>query len=161
MNYEMTVLAAIIQADKPTTKLVSELTGISIRKVQTVLLELPTTFGIELSRNKEGNKEVLCIVKWGVFESGSHLKKLVQSMDLQQIKSSRVKKSEKSDALTFNDKFMRYEHSKLKNYRASLGLEGIQASSRQIPTDKSKRQNLRQALLKKHSQPNSKAAKHG
>lgn len=159
MNYEMTVLAALIQTQKPSTRKVSEVTGISLRKVQTVLQELTELFGMKLDRHKEEGTEILTVIEWGVFESGDTLQKTLSQFDLTDVARKRPKKKRTSISLISKKKA--YDTSKLKNYRASLTLEGMKASSRQIPSNKTERQHLRQALLKKYSQSGSKAVKHG
>lgn len=55
--------------------------------------------------------------------------------------------------LSLSAKQNAYHAVKLANYRASLSLEGIEASTREIPVNKEDRHLLRQALLKKHNQP--------
>lgn len=159
MNYEMTVLAALIQIPKPSTRKVAEVTGISIRKVQTVLRELTDLFEMKLERHKDEGTEVITVSDWGVFESGDTLQKNLSRFDLSGIAKHRTKKSPAENS--FSSKKKAYDSSKLRNYRASLSLEGMNASSREIPTDKTERQNLRQALLKKYSQSHNKAVKHG
>lgn len=150
MNYEMTVLAALIQTPSPSTRKVAEVTGISVRKVQTVLNELTDLFGVRLERRRKGNTEVLSIVSWGVFESGDTLKDSLSKFDLPAIAEQSARKHDTDDTLVAKQKA--YNRSKLSNYRASLSLEGITPSSRQIPTDRAERQHLRQTLLQKHSQ---------
>lgn len=159
MNYEMTVLAALIQTPNPSTREVAEVTGISIRKVQTVLRELSDLFEMKLDRHRDEGTEIITVTDWGVFESGDTLQKNLSRFDLSGIAKHRTKKYSSENSVSSKKKA--YDSSKLRNYRASLSLEGINASSREIPTEKAERQRLRQALLKKYSQSNNKAVKHG
>jgi CRISPR/Cas system type I-B associated protein Csh2 (Cas7 group RAMP superfamily) len=144
MRDEMTVLAALIQIQKPSSQNVSEATGISQEKVQKTLHNITELFGVKFQHDRTNDIEKIIIIEWGVFESGEKLRK--------KLSKSQLKKSTPPKSISFKSKKNKYDIAKLKNYRASLKLEGIKSSEREIPSDKKERQHLRQSLLKKHTQ---------
>lgn len=149
MNYEMAVLAALVQLEKPTKPSITAKTGISDQRVNRALKNLREILGLEISRvgsNKTGHYQ---IDTWGAFESGKHIQRKALALDLDEYKQDRV--------IHYNKALLKKLYAdeiKLKNYRQSLGLEGFPAADAapyltHLSTEE--RHKLRDELKKKYS----------
>ncbi len=152
MNYEMAVLAALVQLEKPTKPSITEKTGISGQRVNGALNNLREILGLAISRvgsNKTGHYQ---IDAWGAFESGKHILRKARALDLDKYKQYRV--------IHYNQALLKKLYSddvKLGNYRQSLALEGIPAAGdapdlTQLSAEE--RQALREKLKNKYRRRN-------
>jgi hypothetical protein len=70
MKYELLVLAAMTRLESPNTQAIVAATGISERKVQSVVNSLIENLGLNIERKRQGRTFHFSINSWGVFESG-------------------------------------------------------------------------------------------
>jgi hypothetical protein len=115
MNYELDVLAALVQLSEPTTQDIVEATGISERKVQNVMKALQSNLKITINKAKDGRNIRYSITSWGVFESGMILEK--------ELTKRHLNKGKKISCEFRKADF--YESVKMSNYKESSRLEGI------------------------------------
>ncbi len=71
MKYEFEVLAAIVLFKHVNIKVIVNSTGISERKIQSVIKDLYLNLGICIERRREKNSIYFFIESWGTFETGS------------------------------------------------------------------------------------------
>ena len=151
MNYEIEVLAALTQLPEPTTQEMASATGISERKVQTVIKTLQNDFKVDIKKVKQGRHIHYVITGWGVFESGDHLK---------QVLANRPTRSNRSNSKITKSTF--YESVKMSNYKESSRLEGISIeASKQPAFAKKTSSTTKRALVKKYSQYKKMSNAHG
>ncbi len=149
MNYEMTVLAALVQLEKPTKPKITEKTGISDRRVKTALKNLRDTLGIRISRLGPNKTGFYLIDSWGAFESGKKIRRKALALDLNRYKLDR--------SIQYDSSLLKKNYSdevKLSNYRQSLKLEGFHTSGSAADLNKmskSERQQLRTEMKRKFS----------
>lgn len=158
MKYELTVLAALVQLNHPTTKAIAEATRISKEKVEKVVHCLESELQMQLLK---GDDHSLTIISWGVFESGSQLENHLLSRDLLAIYKERKGSKKSVDLSDFNAKHRYFEKVKSRNYRDSLRLEGHIAGISHIPEDKTKRAELKKSMLDKYSRQGTVHKAHG
>ena len=154
MNYELYVLAAITRLEYPNTKKIVNATGISERKVQNVIQSLSRDLGIKIIRKKIGRSNYFVINNWGVFESGTVLRKKLDTIELKKDKELRlIPKKQKPVLLsTFLEKHNHFEKVKRHNFKESMRLEGYLIKIEDYPLEKSARKKCREELIKKYSQ---------
>ncbi|RLA41537.1 MAG: hypothetical protein DRR42_24565 [Gammaproteobacteria bacterium] len=147
MKYEIAVLAALVQIDKPTRPKITEQTDISAQKINSSIKNLKAILDIGIcwhGAKKTGHYQ---IESWGSFESGRKIRRKVAALQLSAYKRNREIRYD-SDLI----KKFYAEDMKLHNYRHSLKLEGLNAkdSSNHLmhltPTERNK---LRDELKKK------------
>ena len=152
MNYEIEVLAALTQLPEPTTQEMASATGISERKVQTVIKTLQNDFKVDIKKVKQGRHIRYVITGWGVFESGGHLKQVLATRP--------TNRSNRSNAKITKSTF--YESVKMSNYKESSRLEGISIeASKQPAFAKKTSSTTKRALVKKYSQYKKMCNAHG
>ncbi len=88
MKYEFEVLAALVQFKHVNTKVIVNSTGISERKVQSVLKDLHSNLGICIKKRREKNSFYFFIESWGVFETGSSIIERLYKLDLAKAKAA-------------------------------------------------------------------------
>ena len=142
MNYELDILAALIQLSEPTTQDIVAATGISERKVQNVMKTLQSDLKIEIKKSKDGRNVRYSIKSWGVFESGKVLEKELSNRHLNTCKKSTFKFS----------KAAFYESVKMSNYKESSRLEGITIHFYTSTKNSKKPTSEKNALLSKSTQ---------
>lgn len=124
MNYEMAVLAALVQLEKPTKPGITEITGISDRRVNLAINNLRDMLGVRISRVGSNKTGFYHIGAWGAFESGKKILRKARALDLNCYKNSRTIRYD-TDRL----KRLYSDEVKLANYRQSLRLEGFHPST--------------------------------
>jgi len=148
MNYEMAVLAALVQIEEPTKPNITEKTGISDQRVNIALNNLRDFLDVHISRVGSNKTGYYHIDSWGAFESGKKVLRKALALDLNYYKIDKTFKYN-SDLL----KKLYSEEVKLSNYRQSLKLEGF-SSSTHAPDlsqlSKSERQELRAEMKNKY-----------
>tara|TARA_R110002167_G_scaffold356670_1_gene571758 strand:+ start:132 stop:617 length:486 start_codon:yes stop_codon:yes gene_type:complete len=154
MKYEFEVLAAIVQFKHVNTKVIVNSTGISERKIQSVIKDLYLNLGICIERRREKNSIYFFIESWGTFETGSSIIERLYKLDLAKAKACRMasKKQRRSKLISLSDKIEYSNSIKLKNYNESLRLEGISPNKSILNTGKKELENKRAELLKYYSQ---------
>lgn len=153
MKYEFEVLAAIVQFKHANTKVIVNSTGISERKVQSVLKDLHLNLGICIERRREKNSIYFFIKSWGAFETGSSIIERLCKLDLAKVKALRMSsKKQRRKRLSLSEKIEYANSVKLKNYNESLRLEGISPKKNLLKANKQQLQNERDKLLKYYSQ---------
>lgn len=115
MDYELDVLAALVQLPEPTTQDIVAATGISERKVQNVMKALQSDLKIIINVEKDGRSIHYSVTSWGVFESGNIVEKELASRPLNKCKKSTSGLSKSAF----------YDSVKMSNYKESSRLEGI------------------------------------
>ena len=70
MNYEMAVLAALLQLDKPTNPMITETTGISSRRVSLAINNLKDILDVHISWYGPKKTGFYCIDSWGALRAG-------------------------------------------------------------------------------------------
>ncbi len=162
MNYELDVLAGLVQLKHPNTKKIVEFTGFSERKVQKVIRFLSEDMGIKIKKIKNEKSWYFSIEKWGIFESGRELQLVLKDRNLKPKKEKRIKEKNNNFLMkSFSEKHKYFERVKLKNYRESMRLEGINIVNTPIPHDKAQREKLRNKLLAKYSKKSMSCDTHG
>lgn len=121
MKYELAVLAAMSRLDSPNTQAIVAATGISERKVQSVVKSLIDDLGLDIQRLRHGRTFSFVIKGWGVFESGQ----AIQS----QLNKVHLNHSDPSLMANYADKHAYYEQVKMDNYKESMRLEGFEHSA--------------------------------
>lgn len=150
MNYEMAVLAALVQLDKPTRPKIVEETGISSQRVNTAIKSLREFFNIGIHWHGAQRTGYYHIESWGAFESGKAIRCKAYSLNLA------IYKAEKVFEFDSNRYKRHYANEvKLHNYRHSLKLEGFDTKQ---PIESSKltaeeRKEKRAELKKKYTKP--------
>jgi len=120
MNYEMAVLAALVQLDAPNTPKIAQTTGISERRVRTAIDNLKSTMNVAIVWSGPNRNGHYSIESWGVFETGAEIRRQASSFNLAAYKSVRHGKS-----TTVEQKRNYLNQVKHDNYRHSLKLEGF------------------------------------
>ena len=151
MKYELLVLAAKTRLEAPNTQAIVAATGISERKVQSVVNSLVKNLGLNIQRERQGRTFRFSINSWGVFESGKAIQSQLNNIDLVIPKSSTL--------ASYEDKHAYFEQVKMDNFKESMRLEGHDiASDFDLSLD---REQQRQILLNKYSNVNSLEALNG
>lgn len=149
MNYEMAVLAALTQLEKPTKPRITEKTGISDQRVNLAIKNLRDMLGVRISRVGSNKTGFYAIDSWGAFETGRNILRKVQALDLDNYKKNRTVKYD-----SYRLKKLYSDEVKLANYRQSLRLEGFRSSESPPDLDRlsrGERQKRREALVEKFS----------
>ncbi|MDD9197593.1 DUF2559 family protein [Aliivibrio sp. S3MY1] len=145
MKYELLVLAAMTRLESPNTQAIVAATGISERKVQSVVNSLVENLGLNIQRERQGRTFRFSINSWGVFESGTAIQSQLNNIDLVMPSNSILS--------SYEEKHAYFEQVKMDNFRESMRLEGHDiASDFDLSLD---RDEQRQMLLKKYSNVNS------
>ncbi|WP_444916320.1 YhfG family protein [Microbulbifer sp. JMSA003] len=143
MDYEMAVLAALVQLDRPTCPKITEETGISAQRVNIALKHLKDLLDIVIywhGTNKTGYYQ---IESWGTFESRKSIKPKAYALNLQVYKTMEVFEYEPA-----RFKKCYANEVKLHNYRHSLKLEGFTISTSQSSTHSPQERAERRTALK-------------
>ncbi|WP_434524176.1 YhfG family protein [Photorhabdus asymbiotica] len=159
MKYELAVMAALTKLNHPNTRSIVDATGISERKVQQVLQTLQQDLEVKINRIRNGKVSYFEVISWGIFESGQAINCKLSDLDLakfkysrQQEKDIRNKKDKKAIMTTYNEKKRYFDRVKLKNYRHSMRLEGMNIIMNSLPVTKEEQENLRSHLIRKYSE---------
>ncbi|WP_279146545.1 YhfG family protein [Photobacterium carnosum] len=145
MKYELLVLAAMTRLESPNTQAIVAATGISERKVQSVVNSLIENLGLNIERKRQGRTFRFSIHSWGVFESGKAIQSQLNNIDLVMPSNSILS--------SYEDKHAYFEQVKMDNFKESMRLEGHDiASDFDLSLD---REQQRQILLNKYSNVNS------
>ncbi|WP_236798144.1 YhfG family protein [Aliivibrio fischeri] len=151
MKYELLVLAAMTRLESPNTQAIVAATGISERKVQSVVNSLVENLGLNIQRERQGRTFRFSINSWGVFESGTAIQSQLNNIDLVMPSNSMLS--------SYEEKHAYFEQVKMDNFRESMRLEGHDvASDFDLSLD---RDEQRQMLLNKYSNVNSLEALNG
>ncbi len=151
MKYELDVLAALSQLPQPTTQEIVAATGISERKVQSVIKDLQSDLKVGIDKIKKGRSVYYLVTDWGVFETAGLLKRTLATRPINKIKKlgARGKKA------TF------YDSVKMSNYKESSRLEGISIQTEITSSDKKSIINTKQSLIEKYSKFKTMSIQHG
>ncbi|WIH20848.1 hypothetical protein KQY33_17220 [Photobacterium damselae] len=145
VKYELLVLAAMTRLESPNTQAIVAATGISERKVQSVVKSLVENLGLDIERKRQGRTFRFAINSWGVFESGKAIQSQLNEVDLVMPNNSML--------TSYEEKHAYFEQVKMDNFKESMRLEGHDiASDFDLSLD---REQQRQILLKKYSNMNS------
>lgn len=139
MKYELEILTALTQLQQPRTQDIVSVTGISERKVQSVIKSLETDLNIIVTPTKIGRNIHYSITDWGVFESGRSLKKLL------------AHRAADKNSYSYSKKSKYYDSVKMRNFKESNRLEGITV---QITSFSSSRKSIitqKNTLIEKYS----------
>ena len=151
MKYELLVLAAMTRLESPNTQAIVAATGISERKVQSVVNSLVENLGLNIQRERQGRTFRFSINSWGVFESGKEIQSQLNDIDLVMPSNSMLS--------SYEEKHAYFEQVKMDNFKESMRLEGHDVASN---FDLSlNREQQRQILLNKYSNVNSLEALNG
>ncbi|WP_255312069.1 MULTISPECIES: YhfG family protein [unclassified Aliivibrio] len=151
MKYELLVLAAMTRLESPNTQAIVAATGISERKVQSVVNSLVENLGLNIERERQGRTFRFSINSWGVFESGKAIQSQLNDIDLVMPSNSML--------FSYEEKHAYFEQVKMDNFKESMRLEGHDvASDFDLSLDKEEQ---RQILLNKYSNVNSLEALNG
>ncbi|WP_246091860.1 YhfG family protein [Vibrio tasmaniensis] len=151
MKYELLVLAAMTRLESPNTQAIVAATGISERKVQSVVNSLVENLGLNIQRERQGRTFRFSINSWGVFESGKTIQSQLNEIDLVMPSNSILS--------SYEEKHAYFEQVKMDNFKESMRLEGHDvASDFDLSLD---REQQRQILLNKYSNVNSLEALNG
>lgn len=151
MKYELLVLAAMTRLESPNTQAIVAATGISERKVQSVVNSLVENLGLNIQRERQGRTFRFSINSWGVFESGKAIQSQLNDIDLVMPINSMLS--------SYEEKHAYFEQVKMDNFKESMRLEGHDvASDFDLSLD---REQQRQMLLNKYSNVNSLEALNG
>ena len=151
MKYELLVLAAMTRLESPNTQAIVAATGISERKVQSVVNSLVENLGLNIERERQGRTFRFSINSWGVFESGKAIQSQLNDIDLVMPSNSMLS--------SYEEKHAYFEQVKMDNFKESMRLEGHDvASDFDLSLDKEEQ---RQILLNKYSNVNSLEALNG
>lgn len=141
MKYELLVLAAMTRLESPNTQAIVAATGISERKVQSVVNSLVENLGLHIERKRQGRSFYFYINGWGVFESGKAIQSQLNQIDLIMPSHSMLS--------SYESKHAYFEQVKMDNFKESMRLEGFDiASDFDLSLDKEQQ---RQILLNKYS----------
>ncbi|WP_445497076.1 YhfG family protein [Photorhabdus sp. SF281] len=158
MKYELVVMAALIKLEHPNTRSIVEATGISERKVQQVLQILQQDLEVKINRIRNGKARYFEVISWGIFESGQAINCKLSEVDLVKFKYSRQhekdirnQKNKRTIMTTYNEKKHYFDRIKLKNYRDSMRLEGMNVVMNSLPETQKGQENLRDKLIRKYS----------
>lgn len=145
MRYELLVLAAMTRLESPNTQAIVAATGISERKVQSVVNSLVENLGLDIQRERQGRTFRFSINSWGVFESGKAIQSQLNGIDLIIPSNSMLS--------SYEEKHAYFEQVKMDNFKESMRLEGHSITN---DFDLSlNREQQRQILLTKYSNVNS------
>jgi len=147
MNYEIAVLAALIQLEKPTKPSITEKTGISDQRVNLAIKNLRDILDVHISRVGSNKTGFYSIDSWGAFESGRKILRKVRALDLDSYKNNRTVIYD-----TYRLKKLYSDEVKLNNYRQSLRLEGFHTATDATDLDRlseSERKKLREDIKEK------------
>lgn len=153
MNYEIAVLAALVQLERPTKPSITEKTGISDQRVNRAIKNLRDILGVHISRVGSNKTGFYSIDAWGAFESGGKILRKARSLDLDSYKNGRTIKYDTSRL-----KKLYSNEVKLNNYRQSLKLEGFDTVTDAPDLNQlsqSERKQLRDKIKGKFTRPNS------
>jgi hypothetical protein len=150
MNYEIAVLAALVQLDKPTRPGIIQETGISEQRINTAIHHLKDLLDIDIQwhgAKKTGHYE---IESWGAFETGKNIRRKAYSLDLSNYKKN---KTIEYDPTLYKKHYAR--EMKLHNYRHSLKLEGFDTKKLDIGSrlNASERSKRLDELKRKYTRP--------
>jgi len=120
MHYEIAVLAALVQLDKPTRPKIIEITGISAQKINSSIKNLKQILDIGIQWHGAKRTGHYQIESWGSFESGKKIRRKVSSLKLAIYKQKKIIEYDSALLKKFYSDEMR-----LHNYRLSLELEGF------------------------------------
>jgi len=151
MNYEIAILAALVQLDKPTRPKITMATGISTQKINASIKNLRAILDVGIHWHGAKKTGHYRIDSWGSFESGKIIRRKAGALKL--ITYKRNKEIEYDSALL---KKFYAEDMKLHNYRHSLKLEGFNTKkpSRQLThLNQAARKKLRDDLKMKFTRP--------
>ena len=132
MNYEMAVLAALLQLDKPTNPMITETTGISSRRVNLAINNLKDILDVQISWHGPKKTGFYCIDSWGAFESGKAIRRRALALNLSTYKQKKT--------INYNLSQLKKAYSeevRLENYRQSLRLEGFDTTASLSTEEKS------------------------
>ena len=90
MNYEMAVLAALVQLEKPTKPSITEKTGISDQRVNLAIKNLRDLLDVRISRIGSNKTGYYHIDAWGAFESGKKVLRKARALNLDRYKNDRT-----------------------------------------------------------------------
>lgn len=158
MNYEFTVLAALVQLNNPTRPKITEATGISTQKINSSIKNLKIILGIGINWHGAKKTGHYQIESWGAFESGKRIRYKAGALKLSTFK--RHKRIEYDSTIL---KQLYAADVKLQNYRHSLKLEGFETKdpSRNLTLlSPSERKELREELKRKFTRPKLAIADH-
>jgi len=151
MNYEIAVLAALVQTDEPTKPAIAEKTGISTRRVDTAIKHLKELLGVDIVWTGPRKTGHYSIQSWGAFGEGKLMLKRALALNLGKYK--------KDKTIEFNASMLKANYSKyIKgiNYKHSLRLEGFSGSLSNTARSMSSPRNYEQAkadLINKYKVP--------
>ncbi|MEE8057490.1 MAG: YhfG family protein [Pseudomonadales bacterium] len=150
MNYEMAVLAALVQLDQPTRPKITEETGISAQRVNTAINYLKELLDIGIQWHGAKKTGYYQIESWGAFESGKTIRRKAYSLNLYIYKTE---KTFEYDSILYKKHYA--NEVKLHNYQHSLKLEGFdtKTSGKRSKLSVSERAQRRQELKKKYTKP--------
>lgn len=152
MNYEMAVLAALVQLEKPTKPSIAKKTGISDQRVNLAIKNLRDMLDVQISRVGSNKTGFYSIDSWGAFESGKKILRKARALDLGSYKKDRV--------IAYDSNHLKKLYSdevKLANYRQSLKLEGFRFPTNTVDLNQlsqSERQQLREEIKGKYTRHN-------
>ncbi len=150
MHYELAVLAALLQLDRPTKPKIVNITGISSRRVAVAIRNLKDLLGVQVSWQGPKKTGYYSIDAWGAFESGKKIRRRVLALDLSAYK---LNKSISYDYQLIREIY--YDEIKLENYRHSLRLEGFDMTTDFPDISKlteSERKQLQTQIIEQHTQ---------
>ena len=150
MKYELAILAALIQLEKPTRPQIAEETGISAQRINTAIHFLKELMDIEIEwygAKKTGHYE---IKSWGAFETGKAIRRKAYALNLSTYKAHRK--------FEYNAALLKKHYAnevKRRNYQHSLRLEGFETSKsdEQSRFNASERMQRRKELKSKYMKP--------
>lgn len=122
MHYEMAVLAALVQLDKPTRPKITEKTGISAQRINSSIKNLKSILAVGIQWHGAKKTGYYRIESWGSFESGKEIQRKVSALNLDTYKQKK--------GITYDSDLLKKIYAKemrLHNYRLSLELEGFKA----------------------------------
>ncbi|WP_350305436.1 YhfG family protein [Photorhabdus viridis] len=158
MKYELAVMAALAKLEHPNTRSIVEATGISERKVQQVLQILQQDLEVKINCIRNGKVSYFEVISWGMFESGQAINYKLRDLDLAKFKYSRQQEKDiknqnnrKTIMTTYSEKKYYFDSVKLKNYRDSMRLEGMNIVMNSLPETPKEQKNLKDKLIRKYS----------
>jgi hypothetical protein len=150
MNYEMAVLAALVQIDNPTRPKITNETGISAQRINTAINYLKELLDIGIQWRGAKKTGYYEIESWGVFETGKSIRRKAYSLNLTTYRTNKVFEY---DSILYKKHYA--NEIKLHNYRHSLKLEGFDTKglSERSKLSASERAQRRDELKKKYTKP--------
>ena len=150
MKYEMAVLAALVQLNKPTRPKIIKKTGISAQRVNTAINSLKELMDIGIQWHGAKKTGYYEIQSWGAFETGKTIRCKAYSLNLIAYKTHKV--------IEYDSNLYKKHYAnkvKLHNYRHSLRLEGfdIKEPGNKLELDVAERAKRLHELKKKYTQP--------